>query len=156
MFHVLISLLLVAENIFSLLVTPAIQVSLEDILDRKHLPPLTLREFEDYLLFVERSSENLFVLLSSMLAIKIFINYEQILYPLVSCLFQQVCAMGTRATEQDALGGAFPFIFARQIDVLLFAFSTRDQHLCKCSRGDTHFQSCSSSICTGTHQSGGG
>lgn len=40
-------------------VTPRFDVSLEDILDRKHLPPLGLKDFEEWLLFVEQSAENL-------------------------------------------------------------------------------------------------
>ncbi|KDQ19547.1 hypothetical protein BOTBODRAFT_170629 [Botryobasidium botryosum FD-172 SS1] len=41
-------------------VTPNFRVNLEDLIDGKHLPPLTVRDFEDYLLFVERSAQNLY------------------------------------------------------------------------------------------------
>ncbi|KDQ21189.1 hypothetical protein BOTBODRAFT_168516 [Botryobasidium botryosum FD-172 SS1] len=40
--------------------TPIFQVSLEDVLQGKHLPPLSLKDFEEYLLFQERSVENLY------------------------------------------------------------------------------------------------
>lgn len=43
-------------------VVPIFRVALEDILDGKHLPPLSLKDFEEYLLFDERSAENLCVL----------------------------------------------------------------------------------------------
>ncbi|KJA23313.1 hypothetical protein HYPSUDRAFT_40154 [Hypholoma sublateritium FD-334 SS-4] len=46
-------------------VTPLIDVRLEDILDRQHLPPLGLKDFEEWLLFVEMSPENLCVPLRS-------------------------------------------------------------------------------------------
>jgi len=38
-------------------------VRLEDILDRKHLPPLGLKDFEEWLLYVELSPENLYFIL---------------------------------------------------------------------------------------------
>ncbi|KAG8746626.1 hypothetical protein FRC10_004228 [Ceratobasidium sp. 414] len=41
-------------------VVPIFRVALEDILDGKHLPPLSLKDFEEYLLFDERSAENLY------------------------------------------------------------------------------------------------
>ncbi|ESK94998.1 hypothetical protein Moror_14003 [Moniliophthora roreri MCA 2997] len=41
-------------------VTPVFDVRLEDVLDRKHLPPLGLKDFEEWLLHVERSPENLY------------------------------------------------------------------------------------------------
>ncbi|KAF9267455.1 hypothetical protein L218DRAFT_688959 [Marasmius fiardii PR-910] len=41
-------------------VTPVFNVQLEDILDRKHLPPLGLKDFEEWLLYVEMSPENLY------------------------------------------------------------------------------------------------
>lgn len=41
------------------LVTPTFRVHLADVIDAKHLPPLTTRDFEDYLLFVERNAQNL-------------------------------------------------------------------------------------------------
>ncbi|KAF8194172.1 hypothetical protein BJ912DRAFT_1088590 [Pholiota molesta] len=42
-------------------VTPLLKVRLEDVLDRQHLPPLGLKDFEEWLLFVELSPENLCV-----------------------------------------------------------------------------------------------
>ncbi|KDN45506.1 hypothetical protein RSAG8_04830, partial [Rhizoctonia solani AG-8 WAC10335] len=42
---------------------PIFRVALEDILDGKHLPPLSLKDFEEYLLFEERSAENLHFIL---------------------------------------------------------------------------------------------
>ncbi|TFK74790.1 hypothetical protein BDN72DRAFT_631368 [Pluteus cervinus] len=41
-------------------VTPLIKIRLEDILERKHLPPLGLKDFEEWLLYVEMSAENLY------------------------------------------------------------------------------------------------
>ncbi|KAG8746930.1 hypothetical protein FRC10_003101 [Ceratobasidium sp. 414] len=46
-------------------IIPEYDVPLFDILDDKHASPLSLREFEEYLLYVERSPENLYVTLSS-------------------------------------------------------------------------------------------
>ncbi|KAF9049629.1 hypothetical protein BDZ89DRAFT_1057508 [Hymenopellis radicata] len=44
-------------------VTPAMNVRLEDVLDRKHLPPLGLKDFEEWLLYVEFCPENLYFIL---------------------------------------------------------------------------------------------
>ncbi|KAF8964291.1 hypothetical protein BDZ97DRAFT_2058661 [Flammula alnicola] len=44
-------------------VTPLLKVRLEDVLDRQHLPPLGLKDFEEWLLFVEMSPENLYFIL---------------------------------------------------------------------------------------------
>ncbi|KAI0058275.1 hypothetical protein BV25DRAFT_1291788 [Artomyces pyxidatus] len=44
-------------------VTPMFKVKLEDVLNRKHLPPLGLKDFEEWLLFVENSAENLYFIL---------------------------------------------------------------------------------------------
>ncbi|KAG9082173.1 hypothetical protein FS749_007061, partial [Ceratobasidium sp. UAMH 11750] len=41
-------------------IIPEYDVPLSDILDGKHASPLSLREFEEYLLYVERSPENLY------------------------------------------------------------------------------------------------
>ncbi|KIM43131.1 hypothetical protein M413DRAFT_18262 [Hebeloma cylindrosporum] len=41
-------------------VTPLYDVRLEDVLERRHLPPLGLKDFEEWLLFVEMSPENLY------------------------------------------------------------------------------------------------
>lgn len=41
-------------------VTPLFKVRLEDILDRNHLPPLGLKDFEEWVLYVEMSPENLY------------------------------------------------------------------------------------------------
>ncbi|EJC97919.1 uncharacterized protein FOMMEDRAFT_114694 [Fomitiporia mediterranea MF3/22] len=43
--------------------TPIFDVKLEDVLDRKHLPPLSLKDFEEWLLYVEQSVENLYFVL---------------------------------------------------------------------------------------------
>lgn len=43
--------------------TPFLDVRLDDVLERKHLPPLGLKDFEEYLLYVEQSPENLYFLL---------------------------------------------------------------------------------------------
>ena len=40
-------------------ITPTFDVKLEDVLQRKHLPPLGLKDFEEWLLFVEGCAENL-------------------------------------------------------------------------------------------------
>lgn len=34
-------------------------MKLEDVLDRKHLPPLGLKDFEEWLVYVEGTPENL-------------------------------------------------------------------------------------------------
>ena len=44
-------------------VTPIFQVSLEDVLARRHLPPLGLKDFEEWLLFVEQCPEHLYFVL---------------------------------------------------------------------------------------------
>ncbi|KZV81331.1 hypothetical protein EXIGLDRAFT_779856 [Exidia glandulosa HHB12029] len=41
-------------------ITPKFDVKLDDVLNARHLPPLGLKEFEEYLLFVEHSAENLY------------------------------------------------------------------------------------------------
>ncbi|KAJ2919187.1 hypothetical protein MD484_g1226, partial [Candolleomyces efflorescens] len=41
-------------------VTPLFKVRLDDVLNRQHLPPLGLKDFEEWLLFVEMSPENLY------------------------------------------------------------------------------------------------
>lgn len=43
--------------------TPVLQVRLDDVLDRRHLPPLGLKDFEEYLLYVEQAPENLYFIL---------------------------------------------------------------------------------------------
>ncbi|KAF9645755.1 hypothetical protein BDM02DRAFT_417328 [Thelephora ganbajun] len=43
--------------------TAVVDVKLDDILERKHLPPLGLKDFEEWLLFVEQSAENLYFIL---------------------------------------------------------------------------------------------
>lgn len=42
-------------------IQPEYEVRLEDVLERKHLPPLGLKDFEEWLLFVEGTAENLYV-----------------------------------------------------------------------------------------------
>ncbi|KAF5360470.1 hypothetical protein D9756_004728 [Leucocoprinus leucothites] len=44
-------------------VTPLFNVRLDDVLDRKHLPPLGLKDFEEWLLYVEMCPENLYFIL---------------------------------------------------------------------------------------------
>ncbi|KAI0269813.1 hypothetical protein BC834DRAFT_819785 [Gloeopeniophorella convolvens] len=44
-------------------VTPMFKVKLDDVLNRKHLPPLGLKDFEEWLLFVEGCPENLYFIL---------------------------------------------------------------------------------------------
>ncbi|CAE6375439.1 unnamed protein product [Rhizoctonia solani] len=44
----------------SMSLTPLFQVKLSDVLDGQHLPPLSRKDFEEYLLFVEHSPENLY------------------------------------------------------------------------------------------------
>ncbi|CAE6492257.1 unnamed protein product [Rhizoctonia solani] len=43
----------------SISLTPLFEVKLADVLDGQHLPPLSRKDFEEYLLFVEHSPENL-------------------------------------------------------------------------------------------------
>ncbi|CAL1713112.1 unnamed protein product [Somion occarium] len=44
-------------------ITPQFDIKLEDILDRKHLPPLGLKDFEEWMLFVEHNAEYLYFIL---------------------------------------------------------------------------------------------
>ncbi|KAF5314874.1 hypothetical protein D9619_007247 [Psilocybe cf. subviscida] len=44
-------------------VTPLLKVRLQDVLNREHLPPLGLKDFEEWLLFVEMTPENLYFIL---------------------------------------------------------------------------------------------
>ncbi|EIW81406.1 hypothetical protein CONPUDRAFT_144195 [Coniophora puteana RWD-64-598 SS2] len=44
-------------------VTPFVDVKLDDVLARKHIPPLGLKDFEEYLIFVEQAPENLYFIL---------------------------------------------------------------------------------------------
>ncbi|KAF7982883.1 hypothetical protein HWV62_25126 [Athelia sp. TMB] len=41
-------------------ITPVFSVKLEDVLNRQHLPPLGLKDFEEWLLYVEKCPENLY------------------------------------------------------------------------------------------------
>ena len=47
---------------WTLKIQPEYDVKLEDVLDRKHLPPLGLKDFEEWLVFVEGTPENLYVI----------------------------------------------------------------------------------------------
>ena len=42
-------------------ITPHFRIPLEEILDRKHLPPLGLKDFEEWLLLIDRMPECLYV-----------------------------------------------------------------------------------------------
>ncbi|KAI1789609.1 hypothetical protein LXA43DRAFT_1096196 [Ganoderma leucocontextum] len=44
-------------------ITPHFRIPLEEILDRKHLPPLGLKDFEEWLLFIDRMPECLYFML---------------------------------------------------------------------------------------------
>ncbi|KAI0822284.1 hypothetical protein BC628DRAFT_1327653 [Trametes gibbosa] len=44
-------------------ITPHFRIPLDEILDRKHLPPLGLKDFEEWLLFIDRAPENLYFIL---------------------------------------------------------------------------------------------
>ncbi|CAE7191528.1 unnamed protein product [Rhizoctonia solani] len=44
----------------SMSLTPLFEVKLADVLDGQHLPPLSRKDFEEYLLFAEHSAENLY------------------------------------------------------------------------------------------------
>ncbi|KAF8512076.1 hypothetical protein BU17DRAFT_96577 [Hysterangium stoloniferum] len=44
-------------------VTPLIKVSLDDVLNKRHLPPLTLKDFEEWLVFVEGNPQYLYFIL---------------------------------------------------------------------------------------------
>ncbi|KAH7885018.1 hypothetical protein F5I97DRAFT_1937335 [Phlebopus sp. FC_14] len=44
-------------------VTPVLDVRLDDVLARQHLPPLGLKDFEEYLLYVEHAPENLYFIM---------------------------------------------------------------------------------------------
>ncbi|KAJ3474734.1 hypothetical protein NLI96_g12287 [Meripilus lineatus] len=41
-------------------IVPTFKIELHDILNRRHLPPLGLKDFEEWLLFVERSPQDLY------------------------------------------------------------------------------------------------
>ncbi|KAG8214896.1 hypothetical protein J3R82DRAFT_10068 [Butyriboletus roseoflavus] len=43
--------------------TPVLNVRLEDVLARRHLPPIGLKDLEEYLLYVEHAPENLYFIL---------------------------------------------------------------------------------------------
>ncbi|KAB5588535.1 hypothetical protein CTheo_8027 [Ceratobasidium theobromae] len=44
-------------------IIPELHITLEDMLKQKHLPPLSLKDFEEYLLFEEFGAENLYFIL---------------------------------------------------------------------------------------------
>lgn len=44
-------------------VTPVLDVRLDDVLARRHLPPIGLKDLEEYLLYVEHAPENLYFIL---------------------------------------------------------------------------------------------
>ncbi|KIJ15010.1 hypothetical protein PAXINDRAFT_12276 [Paxillus involutus ATCC 200175] len=44
-------------------VTPVLHVRLDDVLARQHLPPIGLKDFEEYLLYAEQAPENLYFIL---------------------------------------------------------------------------------------------
>ncbi|KAG6379375.1 hypothetical protein JVT61DRAFT_11839 [Boletus reticuloceps] len=44
-------------------VTPVLDIRLDDVLARRHLPPIGLKDFEEYLLYVEHAPENLYFIL---------------------------------------------------------------------------------------------
>ncbi|KAI0354952.1 hypothetical protein OH77DRAFT_1496509 [Trametes cingulata] len=44
-------------------ITPHFRIPLDEILDRKHLPPLGLKDFEEWLLFIDRRPETLYFIL---------------------------------------------------------------------------------------------
>ncbi|KAF8840583.1 hypothetical protein BDN67DRAFT_968266 [Paxillus ammoniavirescens] len=44
-------------------VTPVLHVRLDDVLSRQHLPPIGLKDFEEYLLYAEQAPENLYFVL---------------------------------------------------------------------------------------------
>lgn len=50
---------------WTLKIQPEYDVNLADVLDRKHLPPLGLKDLEEWLLFVEGTPENLYVFRNS-------------------------------------------------------------------------------------------
>ncbi|GJJ13988.1 hypothetical protein Clacol_008245 [Clathrus columnatus] len=52
-----------AGSVRSCKVTPLIKVSLDDVLNKRHLPPLTLKDFEEWLVFVEGKPQYLYFLL---------------------------------------------------------------------------------------------
>ncbi|KAG9006380.1 hypothetical protein FRB94_000844 [Tulasnella sp. JGI-2019a] len=47
----------------SLRIAPDYKIELNDILDNKHLPPMALKDFEEYLLFTEYTCENLYFIM---------------------------------------------------------------------------------------------
>ncbi|KAG9003778.1 hypothetical protein FRB94_002883 [Tulasnella sp. JGI-2019a] len=49
-----------AVRVRSFSIVPVLQISLRDVLEGKHLPPLSVADFEAYLRFVERSVENMY------------------------------------------------------------------------------------------------
>jgi hypothetical protein len=52
-----------AQRVGSFKITPHYEIALEDVLTRQHLPPISLYDFQEYLLYVEMSPENLHFIL---------------------------------------------------------------------------------------------
>lgn len=52
-----------AAKVRSCSIVPTYQVALDDVLDRRHLPPLGLKDFEEWLLFVEEKPQYLYFVL---------------------------------------------------------------------------------------------
>jgi len=52
-----------AAKVRSCSVVPSFQVALDDVLERRHLPPLGLKDFEEWLLFVEQKPQYLYFIL---------------------------------------------------------------------------------------------
>jgi hypothetical protein len=88
-----------------MVVTPVFKVRLEDMLNRKHLPPLGafvnihslyyltasagLKDFEEWLLYVEQCPENLWVTKkSSPLALRLY--FMQLFYPMAQRVHRKV------------------------------------------------------------------
>ncbi|KAF8583522.1 hypothetical protein K439DRAFT_1617434 [Ramaria rubella] len=52
-----------ASRVRSCKVTPLIKITLDDVLNKRHLPPLTLKDFEEWLVFVEGIPQYLYFIL---------------------------------------------------------------------------------------------
>ncbi|KAF8463361.1 hypothetical protein JB92DRAFT_3066712 [Gautieria morchelliformis] len=52
-----------ASRVRSCKVTPLVKVTLDDVLNKRHLPPLTLKDFEEWLVFVEGNPQYLYFIL---------------------------------------------------------------------------------------------
>lgn len=78
------------------LVTPLYKVKLEDVINKKHLPPLGLKDFEEWLLYVDGSPENLYVPLLSSRPFSRAHPRLQLLHAMASGVHRSLFPVGSR------------------------------------------------------------